>query len=219
MFGFPVREEMETAMNYRVSRTARLAVTAGLTAALTVGSAPVLAFAEGSATPTVEQTPIENKVDETQVTRTALDEGDPGTAADPQEASVAQVGDRSYSTVSGAVEAAEAGATVTLLKDVIEDVVVPAGKIVTLDLAGCKLTNSGGHTITVGKNAGLTVVDSSSAKTGVVDNITHGKAALSVEEGSIVNLSGGTFKRSQEKGTIDYSTGATTANGNSYYTK
>ena len=39
--------------------------------------------------------------------------------------------------------------TIKLLDDLTEDVVVPAGKDIYLDLNGHKLTNDSGHTITV----------------------------------------------------------------------
>ena len=53
-----------------------------------------------------------------------------------------------------------------------------------------------------------------SASGGVVDNVSHGRAALVTEEGSVTVLSGGTFKRSAEAGTLKPNSG----NGNSYYT-
>lgn len=115
-----------------------------------------------------------------------------------------------FAKLAAALAAAD-GATVQLLTDVTESVVIPAGKVATLDLAGHKITNvAGEHTIT---NKGeLTVVDSASG--GVVDNVSHGRAALVTEEGSVTVLSGGTFKRSAEVGTLEPNSG----NGNSYYT-
>ncbi|MFQ9741274.1 MAG: hypothetical protein ACLRX5_01500 [Slackia sp.] len=97
-----------------------------------------------------------------------------------------------------------------LLADVEEDVVIPEGKTVSIDLSGKKIANLTGNTITVGADANFSVVDSVGG--GVVDNVTHGKAALSIEEGAKVVLNGGTFERSKEAGT------ASGANGNSYYT-
>ncbi|MBW3087495.1 hypothetical protein KIH77_01885 [Bifidobacterium sp. 82T24] len=111
---------------------------------------------------------------------------------------------KAYSSVAKAIEAG--ATTVTLLQNVTEDVIIPAGKTITLDLAGHTLTNKAGHTIT--NNGTLTIKDSSAKKTGVVDNVTHQKAALSNEEGATATLEGGTFKRSKETGTKD----------NTYYT-
>ncbi len=100
--------------------------------------------------------------------------------------------------------------TFKLLGDLTEDVVVPAGKDIYLDLNGHKLTNASGHTITVEKGGELNISDS--VGTGVVDNTSHGKGAI-VNSGE-VTLNGGTFKRSAEKGTYSpYGNG-----GNSWYT-
>ena len=100
--------------------------------------------------------------------------------------------------------------TFKLLDDLTEDVVVPAGKDIYLDLNGHKLTNASGHTITVEKDGKLNISDS--VGTGVVDNTSHGKAAI-YNEGE-VTLNGGTFERSAEVGTAS----PNDANGNSWYT-
>ena len=98
--------------------------------------------------------------------------------------------------------------TVTLTKDYTEDITIPAGKNITLDLNGKTLTNKTGHTITVEQGATLTIEGN-----GTVDNITHGKAAL-VNYGTAMLNNGVTLKRSSEKGTLaPYNNG-----GNSYYT-
>ena len=101
---------------------------------------------------------------------------------------------------------------ITLLQNLNEDVVIPEGKNVVLDLAGNTLTNVQDDTVTVDGGASLNIVDS--GKNGAVDNIKHGKAALSIVEGAKVTLDGGTFKRSAEKGTL----ADNKPNGNSYYT-
>lgn len=98
------------------------------------------------------------------------------------------------------------------MKSLTENVVIPNGKNVVLDLAGNTLTNDQGDTVTVEGGASLNIVDS--GKNGAVDNITHGKAALSIAEGAKVTLDGGTFKRCAEKGTL----AGNKPNGNSYYT-
>ncbi len=119
---------------------------------------------------------------------------------------VAKVGDTYYKTLAEAVAAAQNGETVTLLKDVTEDVTIPAGKTMTLDLNGKKLTNIDNNTITVENGATLTVTG-----TGTVDNVTHGKAA--VYNKGTVTLAGGTYERSAEAGADANDDG-----GNSYYT-
>ena len=85
---------------------------------------------------------------------------------------------------------------------------VPAGVTATLDLGGKTLTNKADeHTIIVKNGATLTITGN-----GIVDNVSHGKAAI-YNEGE-VTLNGGTFERSAEKGTYSpYGNG-----GNSWYT-
>lgn len=125
-------------------------------------------------------------------------------------AAAAQIGDKNYASVQAAVDAVNEGDTVKLLADAAEDVTVAEDKNLTLDLNGFTLTNVNGHTIT--NNGTLTITDSSKAKTGTVDNVTHAKGAL-VNAGT-ATLEGGTFERSNEAGTLSpYANG-----GNSWYT-
>lgn len=63
---------------------------------------------------------------------------------------VAQNGSSGYKTLSAAVDAAATGDTITLLTDISEDVTIPEGKDVTLDL--------GGHTMTVPSDCGIEVL-------------------------------------------------------------
>ena len=112
-----------------------------------------------------------------------------------------------------------ANVTVKLAADTTKDVTIPAGMTVTLDLNGHKIVNSATaqdkevadasrkHTIT--NNGTLTILDSVGG--GVVDNVSHGRAAL-YNAGTIVEIKGGKFTRS-----VDNSTDATSAKGNSWY--
>ena len=122
---------------------------------------------------------------------------------------VAEVDGMKYASIAAAIAAIDAEGTVTLLGDATEDVTIPEGKAITLDLNGKKLTNKASHTIT--NNGTLTVTDSIGG--GVVDNITHAKAALSNAVGATATLEGGTFMRSKEAGKDGNNSG-----GNSYYT-
>ena len=134
------------------------------------------------------------------------------TAMAEGEMAVAKVGNDKYETLQAAVNAATTeNSTVTLLKDVTEDITIPTGVTAMLDLSGKTLTNKAGkHTITVENGGKLNISDS--VGTGVVDNTSHGKAAI-YNKGE-VTLNGGTFERSAEKGTYSpYSNG-----GNSWYT-
>ena len=111
------------------------------------------------------------------------------------------------STVS---EAIKGGATdIALGGDVTEDVTIPEGRTVTIDLAGHKLTNSSGHTIT--NNGVLTIKDS--IGNGTVDNVTHAKAAVFNAAGGTVTLNGGNYTRSREA-----NNSASSSGGNSFYT-
>ena len=134
------------------------------------------------------------------------------TAMAEGETAVAKVGNDKYETLQAAVNAATMeNSTVTLLKDVTEDITIPTGVTAMLDLSGKTLTNKAGkHTITVENGGKLNISDS--VGTGVVDNTSHRKAAI-YNKGE-VTLNGGTFERSAEGGTYSpYSDG-----GNSWYT-
>ncbi len=115
-----------------------------------------------------------------------------------------------YSTLQDAITAAgEAATTITLLNDTTEDITIAENQSITLDLNGYTLTNASTHTIT---NYGtLTIQDSAGG--GTVDCVTHACAAL-YNYGTITEISGGTFTRSQE--TIDPVDDGTDAN--SWYT-
>lgn len=119
------------------------------------------------------------------------------TAMAEGETAVAKVGNDKYGTLQAAVNAATTeNSTVTLLKDVTEDITIPTGVTAMLDLSGKTLTNKAGkHTITVENGGKLNISDS--VGTGVVDNTSHGKAAI-YNKGE-VTLNGGTFERSAER--------------------
>lgn len=110
-----------------------------------------------------------------------------------------------FTDLASAVKYATNGATITLAGDAKGDVVIPAGKTITLDLGGHKLTNVSGNTIT---NEGTLTITG----TGTVDNVTNDKAAL-VNYGTAA-LNGGNFTRSKENPENNKNNGG----GNSYYT-
>lgn len=117
---------------------------------------------------------------------------------------VAMIGDATYETLADAVAV---GGDIKLLKDTAEDITIPAGKTITIDLNGKKITNKSADTITVEKGAALTING-----TGTVDNVTDGKAAI-VNDGTVV-LNGGLYTRSKE----DLENNKDTGGKNSYYT-
>lgn len=105
--------------------------------------------------------------------------------------------------LADAITAAKDGDTIKLTASFAASITIPAGLNITLDLNGKTLTNAGGsHTIT---NNGILTIKGE----GTVDNVTHARGAL-VNYGN-ATINGGTFTRSQEKGTAEG------ANGNSWY--
>lgn len=98
---------------------------------------------------------------------------------------VAAVGTNGYKTVAAAVAEAD-GKTVTLLKDVTENVVIPAGKTVTLDLNGKNIKPTTGDAIV--NKGNLTIVGS-----GEVAAQNSGSAAIANFPGATANVNGGTF--------------------------
>lgn len=119
---------------------------------------------------------------------------------------VATIGNTNgYLTLEAAVAAAQSGDIVKLVKDTSENIIIPNGKTIVIDLNGKKLTNADSHTIV--NNGNLTIQGS-----GTVDNVTHQKAAL-VNYGTAV-LNGGTYTRSLE----NPENNKDNSGGNSYYT-
>ena len=107
-----------------------------------------------------------------------------------------EAGGERYASISEAIKSSDS-MTVTLISDLQEDVVIAEGKTVALDLAGHKITSKSSHTIT--NNGTLSIADSSAGKTGVVDCVTKGKAALfNGPTGIVKEISSGTFERSTE---------------------
>lgn len=131
---------------------------------------------------------------------------------------VARIGSSYYDTVESAIAANKTG-TVVLLNDTIESVTIPVGANLTLDLNGHKIVDSATaqdetvaeasrkHTIT--NNGTLTILDSVGG--GIVDNVSHGRAAI-YNAGTITEIKSGKFTRS-----VDASIDASSANGNSWY--
>lgn len=127
-----------------------------------------------------------------------------GTLVKPSEKAIAAVvkpsGDvATFAKLAGALAAAD-GATVRLLTDVTESVVIPADKTITLDLAGHTLsggTAKGKAAIT--NNGALTIKDSSEDGSGRIireDNgqpsyyVIDNQGTMTVESGTVYNNSG-----------------------------
>ena len=116
---------------------------------------------------------------------------------------VASVGGKQYSSLQAAIDAATAGETVKLLKNVTENVEIAAGKELTLDLNGCTLNGGTGTDKAALRNLGtITIQDTSAAKTGTIkrdDNGTVGETSyyvirnqgtMTIESGNVINNSG-----------------------------
>lgn len=124
----------------------------------------------------------------------------------PQETGIAIDG-KYYNSIADAIKEGD-GKTISITKDISEDVVIPEKTTITLDIAsGVTLTNEGNHTII--NEGNLTITGS-----GTIDNVTHGRAVLYNKASGIVDIDAPvTLIRSQEKGTGS----PNSANGNSYY--
>lgn len=92
---------------------------------------------------------------------------------------VAQVDGTDYATLAEAIAAAD-GKTLTLLKDVNGQIVIPEGKTVTLDLNGNTVTAPSGRYDAVINQGTLTVTDSQ--KTGEI--ISNGNGGIGISAGS-----------------------------------
>lgn len=97
---------------------------------------------------------------------------------------VVQAGDKYYNTLQEAIDAADKEATIQLLKDFKENVSVPEGKIITIDLNGKTLSCD--KTLTV--NGNLTVTDNSVVKE---PSISEDYKTVTYDSGKIVNTNTG----------------------------
>jgi len=104
-------------------------------------------------------------------------------------------------------KAGETQITIKLDMDYTESITIAEGQNIILDLNGKTLTNKENEH-TIWNNGTLTIIDSVGG--GVVDNVSHGRAAL-VNAGT-ATLNGGSFTRSKEAGNTNTNNG-----GNSYY--
>lgn len=117
-------------------------------------------------------------------------DADSGTvSALPAEQAAASVGAKNYKSLADAIKAApdNVQTTITLRNACQEDVVIPAGKNIVLDLNGQTLSNSKDHTIT--NNGTLTIQGD-----GTIDCTTHARGA--VNNNGTLTISGGTLTRS-----------------------
>lgn len=120
---------------------------------------------------------------------------------------IASIGDKNFDSLTEAISAANNGDTITLNLSTTEDIVIPKGKNLTIDiLEGVTLTNNNEHTII--NNGNLTITGK-----GTIDNVTHGKGDVVNNYGGTLVLKGEiTLTRSKEAGSS-----TTNSGGNSWY--
>ncbi|WP_087411112.1 S-layer homology domain-containing protein [Collinsella sp. An2] len=104
--------------------------------------------------------------------------------------------DRYYYSVSNAAAESD-GDSVALTTDVTEDVTVPAGAVLDLDLAGHSITGQTGTTIT--NRGALSITDS--GRVGSIVSPNAGHAAIVNEGTGIIAFDGGTITRAAATGT------------------
>lgn len=134
----------------------------------------------------------------------SVKDGEKYTVKPLNEVAVAKIGDILYPTLAKAIEAVpdDGGnaTTVTLIKDSTENVTIPSGKSITLDLNGQIL--SGGTVAskaTVTNNGTITIQDTSSSQTGKIireDNGAKGyytidnQGTMTIKSGIVYNSTG-----------------------------
>ena len=114
---------------------------------------------------------------------------------------------KKFNSLADAINVANNGDTISLKSSTTEDIVIPSGKTLTIDiLEGVTLTNNKDHTII--NNGDLTITGK-----GTIDNVTHGKGDIVNNYGATLVLKGEiTLTRSKEAGSSTTSSG-----GNSWY--
>lgn len=116
---------------------------------------------------------------------------------------VAQVDGNNYATIADAIAAAN-NKTLTLLKDVNGQIVIPEGKKITLDLNGHTISNS---RTAVLNNGNLTICDSSEKKSGVIKST--GNVGIGVGDNSYTTIEYANIQSQEGAVITSYSTGAT----------
>ena len=115
-------------------------------------------------------------------------------SAIPAEKAVVSVGTKNYKTLAAAINAAQNGETVVLKQDVTESVTVPAGKEITLDLAGKNIqSNDSTSRNAVTVEGKLTVKDSTAATAPEVsgDVVTYVSGKITASNLGLYAIKGG----------------------------
>lgn len=151
-------------------------IMAGTLAALTVVGTTPAAFAAQTDNPIPYAVMSTKSLEEAGITLFSQDE----------ESTIAPLASTPQEQINNAPDGQQT--TITLQGEVSEDLTIPAGKNIVLELtAGSKLTNVSGHTIT--NNGTLTIQGD-----GTIDCTTHARGA--VNNNGTLTISGGTITRS-----------------------
>ena len=188
-----------------------------LTACMLLTMLPTAAFAaeteaesgtEQTATATEQSDPVtEDAGDQTEGTADGTDAGD-AASGQTAENSVAKVGDKYYATLAEAIDVADSK-TVTLIANVTENVTIPAGTTVTLDLNGKTLTSAANDQSTIVVNGNLTVEDRTAGQPTVSNeyevsytsgSIKSTDIPVKVQNGGSFTLNGGKIESEKESG-------------------
>lgn len=110
----------------------------------------------------------------------------------------AMIGDVSYPSLQSAIDDSVNGDSISVISDIHEDLLISAGKNITIELNDYTITNASESTFCI--EGDVTVIG------GAVDNISNGESAVTVERSGSAVFKDCTIKRSQEK------------KGNTYYT-
>ena len=126
---------------------------------------------------------------------------------------VAKISGTYYKTLADAVTAADTTTTVTLLKDTTENVTIPTGKTITLDLNGKTLSGgTNNNKAALLNNGTVTIKDSSATKTGTIkreddaDNtgtsyyVIKNLGTMTIEQANVINNSG--YKKTNPSGSM-----------------
>lgn len=185
-------------------------ISLSLAVAMAMTAAPVTALADEPAS--VENSASVEASTLTPATETTTTETSEAPEATPMVPSATPVDEQSTETTLESTETVDTAekltealenaadneeTTITLSADIEGDFTVAENKNIVLDLNGYKITNTSNHTIT--NNGTLTIKDSSEGNAGIIDNVTHARAAV-WNNGTAV-LEGGTYTRSLENGT------------------
>ena len=149
----------------------------------------------------------------TDLSKVRIMAGSAVTQAQVDALAAASIGTAKYITLAAAIAAANNGETVTLLKDVTENVEIAKEKNLTLDLNGKTLSGGTGTAKAALYNLGtITIQDTSAAKTGTIkrdDTDTVGETSyyvirnqgtMTIESGTVINNSG--YKKANSTGSM-----------------